>query len=79
MDKLIIAKRLKNIRKEQKISREKVVEDLGISYSALSAYEIGQRIPRDYIKLKLAEYYKTTVQAIFFTPDDTICNIEEEI
>lgn len=76
MDKLIIAQRLKTIRKEQNISREQVAKDLGISYSALSAYEIGQRIPRDYIKLKLAEYYKTSVQAIFFAKDVTNCNNE---
>lgn len=77
MDKLIIAKRLKDIRKSKNISREEVVKDVGISYSALSAYEIGQRIPRDYIKVKLAEYYKTSVQAIFFTHDVTGCNNDE--
>lgn len=66
MDKLIIAQRLKTIRKKQNISREQAAKDLGISYSALSAYEIGQRIPRDYIKLKLAEYYDTTLDSVFF-------------
>ena len=76
MDKHTIGMRLKKIRKEKDISREKVAEDLGISYSALSAYEIGQRIPRDYVKQKLAEYYDTSVQAIFFTPDVTDYNNE---
>lgn len=78
MDKLIIAQRLKTIRKEQNISREQVAKDLGISYSALSAYEIGQRIPRDYIKLKLTEYYGTTVQAVFFTHNVTESYKKEE-
>ncbi|QHF59202.1 hypothetical protein Bateq7PJ16_3396 [Bacillus subtilis] len=29
-------------------------------------YETGQRIPRDEIKIKLADYYQKTVQQIFF-------------
>lgn len=43
-----------------------VAADLGISQNALSMYERGERIPRDEIKLKLAQYYKTSVQEIFF-------------
>lgn len=43
-----------------------VANDLGISASALSMYESGQRVPRDEVKLALARYYKTTVEAIFF-------------
>lgn len=66
LDKLTIAERLKNLREQKNISREKAAKDLGISYSALSAYEIGDRIPRDRIKVKVAEYYGTSVQAIFF-------------
>ena len=40
--------------------------DLGISVSALSMYESGNRVPRDEIKIRLAEYYSTTVQELFF-------------
>ena len=29
-------------------------------------YETGKRIPRDEIKIKLADYYQKTVQQIFF-------------
>nr|DAZ75624.1 MAG TPA: repressor protein C2 [Caudoviricetes sp.] len=29
-------------------------------------YENGERIPRDGIKLKIAEYYQKSVQEIFF-------------
>lgn len=47
-------------------TRKEVCEAVGISTSALSMYEIGQRVPRDEIKKKLAEFYKTTVQALFF-------------
>ena len=40
-----------------------------ISLSAISMYENGQRVPRDEIKVKLADYYHTTVQALFFDTD----------
>lgn len=44
-----------------------VAKALGISASALSMYETGQRIPRDEIKIRLARYYDRTVDSIFFT------------
>jgi len=47
-------------------TQEKVAKDLGISTSALAMYETEQRIPRDEVKIALAKYYETTVQAIFF-------------
>ena len=54
MDKLTIAERLKNLREQKNITREQAAKDLGISYSALSAYEIGDRTPRDRVKLRIA-------------------------
>lgn len=45
---------------------EEVAADLGISRSAIGMYESEARIPRDKVKILLAEYYGTTVQAIFF-------------
>nr|DAQ97758.1 MAG TPA: helix-turn-helix domain protein [Caudoviricetes sp.] len=48
------------------LSREKVAADNGISASALTMYELGLRNPRDEVKISLAQYYKTSVEAIFF-------------
>lgn len=48
-------------------TQEQVAKEVGISVSALSMYECGERIPRDPIKIKLAKYYKKSVQAIFFS------------
>lgn len=47
-------------------SRDAVAKAVGISISAISMYENGERIPRDTIKIKLAEFYKKSVQEIFF-------------
>lgn len=48
------------------IPRAVLAEDLGISVSALQMYELGERIPRDEIKLKIARRFNRSVQSIFF-------------
>ena len=53
-------------------SRDVVAKAVGISVSAISMYENGERIPRDEIKIKLANFYKKSVQEIFF---DQKCHI----
>ena len=60
-----IGKRLIALRGEK--HGKDVAKALGISASALSMYEKGQRIPRDEIKIRLARYYDRTVDSIFFT------------
>ena len=47
-------------------SRQRVSEDLGISFSSYVKYERNERIPRDDVKIKIAKYFRTTVQDIFF-------------
>jgi len=64
MDKQVIARKLLNLRGTK--PREEVSNDLGISVSALQMYENGQRVPKDEIKIKIANYYRKTVQEIFF-------------
>lgn len=57
---------IKLIELRGKKSRDEVSKALGVSVSAVSMYENGDRIPRDDIKLKIASYYKKTVEEIFF-------------
>ncbi|MGE1129128.1 helix-turn-helix domain-containing protein [Bacillus wiedmannii] len=66
-----VAKNLINLRKEK--SREEVAKAVGISVSTLQMYENGQRIPRDNIKIKLANFYGVTVQTIFLIQNSTKC------
>ena len=56
--------RLKALRGERR--REAVAAAVGISVSALSAYENGTRVPRDNIKCALARYYGESVEKLFF-------------
>ena len=58
------AERLIAARRERR--REEVAAAVGVSVSAIAMYENGARIPRDEIKIKMADYFKTTVQELFF-------------
>ena len=64
MDSKKIGKRLVELRADK--SQHEVAEAVGISRSALSMYECGERIPRDEIKIKLANYYRTSVESLFY-------------
>lgn len=56
----------KLVRLRGKRTQCEVAKAIGITRSALSNYEQGVRVPKDEIKIKIARYYRTTVQKIFF-------------
>ncbi len=64
MDASKIGERLVSLRGER--TQSEVAKALGITQEAMSYYENGKRIPSDEVKIKLAEYYGTSVQSIFF-------------
>ena len=47
-------------------SQTEVAKALNIATSTIAMYENEQRMPRDNIKILIAQYYGTSVQAIFF-------------
>ena len=65
MEKDKIAKKLILLRGER--TQKEIAEEIGVCQSAYAMYELGQRIPSDEKKKKIAEYHNTTVQAIFFS------------
>lgn len=66
-----IGERIKRLRGNE--SRAAVADACDISVSARSMYECGQRIPRDEIKIKLANYFKKSVESIFLIDNATKC------
>lgn len=64
MNSVDIGKRLIELRGNR--TQEEVARANDISVSAIGMYERGERIPRDEVKIRLAEYYKTSVQSIFY-------------
>lgn len=55
---------LKKLRGE--ISQDEIAKQLGITKSSWSMYERGERVPRDEIKIRIANFFGKTVQEIFF-------------
>ncbi|MBQ0167493.1 MAG: helix-turn-helix transcriptional regulator [Treponema sp.] len=43
-----------------------VCEAIGISRAALGMYELGKRVPRDEIKVRLAKYYNKSIEELFY-------------
>jgi DNA-binding XRE family transcriptional regulator len=43
-----------------------VAEAIGVTTMAISQYESGDRVPRDEIKIKLAKFFKKSVEELFF-------------
>lgn len=64
MDAKKIGKKLMELRGDK--AREQVALDLGISYPSLVNYELGVRVPRDEIKLRICEYYNVDITELFF-------------
>lgn len=65
-----IGRRLTKLRGE--IPRKELADAIGVSVSSISMYENGERIPRDAIKVKIADFYNRDVQEIFF---DMKCHV----
>lgn len=60
-----VGKRLRNLRGAKR--QAEVAEAIGVTTMSISQYENGQRMPQDRIKVRLANYYNTPVETIFYT------------
>jgi len=61
-----IADNLRYLRKRKGVTQTEVAKALGIPTTTYNAYETGQNVPRDEMKLKIADYFDRSVQFIFF-------------
>ena len=59
-----IGKRLKILRGAA--SQKEVANALKIAPSTYAMYESGGRIPRDEIKIRIADYFRVSIESIFF-------------
>lgn len=56
-----------NLRKERNLTQEEAAKLIGIAPSTLAMLEVGKRSGRDWVKIKVAQFYNKTVDEIFFT------------
>lgn len=61
-----IGKKLFDARTRKGLSRKEVADRAGVTVSAVAMYEAGERVPRDAIKMKLADCYGESVENLFF-------------
>lgn len=61
-----IAEKLKKLRYDIGLSQEEVSKRIGIRQNSLAQYGNGRRIPRDEIKLKIADFYEVDVGWLFY-------------
>lgn len=67
IDKMEMARRLRDAR--GKMSVRDAAEAIGVSRSTLSMYEIGRRVPKDEIKIRIAAVYGVPIQDLFYGGD----------
>lgn len=63
-DKMQIAEELKTLRGDR--PKEEVALACGVTVSAITMYEAGARMPRDTVKIALADYFGKSVGDLFF-------------
>lgn len=66
LDSMKIGNRIKSLRTERGETTEDMARSIGTSCSAIGMYENGQRVPRDEIKIRIAEHFGVPVECIFF-------------
>ena len=66
MDPVQIGKSMKGLREGKNESVDELSRALNISTSAIGMYEAGKRVPRDEIKIRIAEHFDVSVESIFF-------------
>lgn len=64
MDSKRIGEQLRKLRGER--TQKEVAEAVGVTVNAISMYETGERIPRDEIKIRFADYFKADIHQLFF-------------
>lgn len=57
---------LKELRAKTGLTAKQVAEKIGSTETNICSYETGRRMPRDSIKVDLANFYNVRVEEIFF-------------
>lgn len=68
--RMLFGEKLRELRGER--TQEEMARELKITKSSLAMYERNERIPRDEVKIRIAEFFGKTVQEIFFNTDEHI-------
>ena len=65
----IVSQRLKELRKEKKITQRELAEETGISINSLKNYESARRIPDRYKLQLLSDFFRVDEEYILGSSD----------
>ncbi len=63
--------RLKELRKERKISQQKLADHLDVARSTVAMWEVGPNQPDSEMLLRIADYFDVTVDYLLERPEET--------
>lgn len=61
-----IGEKLLALRTKAGLTQQELSDAIDVTVSAIGMYERNERIPRDEIKIRLARFFKVTVDDLFF-------------
>ena len=61
---------LQKLRLERNITQEELAEAVDVSRQTINALERGRYLPTVYLALKIAKYFKKSLEDVFFLRED---------
>ncbi|WP_295272367.1 helix-turn-helix transcriptional regulator [Veillonella sp.] len=61
-----IGEKLATLRNARNLTQKELGIAVGVSTASIAMYELNERVPRDEIKKRIADFFEKTVQEIFF-------------
>lgn len=65
-DREMTGARLRIERRRLKESQADAAKAIGVTPASYASYETGERVPRDDVKIRIAEHFSKTVGELFF-------------
>ena len=60
--------KLKQLRGEK--TQQEIADKIGITKSALAMYERDERVPRDEVKVRIAQYFGVSIAFLFYNQNE---------
>ena len=61
-----LGEKLATLRNDRNLTQKELGIEVGVSTASIAMYELDERVPRDEIKKRIANFFGKTVQEIFF-------------
>lgn len=73
---ILLGKRIKELRTTYKYTQTELAAILGVTKSTIAAYENDSRLPSYAVLIKMAEVFKTSIDALLLNRSDSVVNVD---